>query len=229
VKLINTDGLALIGPGSEWLWSTVAGVVAVVTLLAIYRQLRMQHAAREAAEIEASWREFTSEAMHRRQLAFLVARQDGTDPADMPYTAVGYLGPYFDDLGYRVRAGHLDPKFVHRFFGPTIRSWWVWLTAETEVARRRWDAPWIGRDFEWLAGQMAELDRKAGITRVYDEEHLASQIPARIETLREGIRFAEELRTVIVRPVPAALTPGTTVEGQGRRGKRRATADPAVG
>ena len=78
MKLINTDGMALIGPGSEWLWSTVAGLVAVVTLLAIYRQLRMARGARISAEIEAVWREWTSEAMYRRQLAFLVALRDGT-------------------------------------------------------------------------------------------------------------------------------------------------------
>jgi hypothetical protein len=42
VKLINTDGMALIGPGSEWFWTAVTGVVLAVTFLAIYRQLRAQ-------------------------------------------------------------------------------------------------------------------------------------------------------------------------------------------
>ena len=34
MKLINTDGMAFIGPGSEWFWTAVGGLVATVTLLA---------------------------------------------------------------------------------------------------------------------------------------------------------------------------------------------------
>jgi hypothetical protein len=35
VKLINTDGLTLIGPGSEWFWTALSGIVVAVTLLVI--------------------------------------------------------------------------------------------------------------------------------------------------------------------------------------------------
>ena len=135
MKLINTDGMALIGPGSEWLWSTVAGLVAVVTLLAIYRQLRMQRSARISAEIEAAWHEWTSEAMYRRQLAFLVALRDGTETANLPWVAVSYLGQYLDDLGYRVRMGHLDRGLAYKLFGPVIRTWWTWLAPSATVRR----------------------------------------------------------------------------------------------
>jgi hypothetical protein len=38
MKLINTDGMALIGPGSEWFWTAVSGIVLAVTFIAIYRQ-----------------------------------------------------------------------------------------------------------------------------------------------------------------------------------------------
>jgi hypothetical protein len=207
MKLINTDGLALIGPGSEWLWSTVGGLVAVVTLLAIYRQLRMQRSARISAEIDSIWREWTSEAMYRRQLVFLVALREDTEPANLPFVAVSYIGPYFGNLGYRVRMGHLDRRFVHSRFGPAIRMWWTWLSPSLAVVRQKYGEPEIGRNFEWLAEHMAELDRKAGATRDYDAAHLAGRIPGLIEDLHEGIRLAEELRTVIVRPGSPTLTP----------------------
>jgi hypothetical protein len=207
MKLINTDDMALIGPGSEWLWSTVAGLVAVVTLLAIYRQLRMQRGARISAEIEAYWREWTSEAMYRRQLAFLVALRAGTEPANLPWVAVNYIGPYFGDLAYRVRVGHLDRRFVHKRLGPMVRTWWTWLTPSLVVLRHEYGDQEVGRDFEWLAAQMAELDRKAGATRDYDPAHMAGWIPGMIDNLREGIRLAEELRTVIVRPASLTFTP----------------------
>lgn len=42
MNFINTDGMAFIGPGSEWLWTTVSGIVLAVTFVAINRQLRLQ-------------------------------------------------------------------------------------------------------------------------------------------------------------------------------------------
>jgi hypothetical protein len=42
VTFINTDGLAFIGPGSEWFSTAVSGIVLAITFIAIYRQLRGQ-------------------------------------------------------------------------------------------------------------------------------------------------------------------------------------------
>jgi hypothetical protein len=42
VNLFNTSGLTLIGPGSEWFWTAISGLALVITLLALYRQFRLQ-------------------------------------------------------------------------------------------------------------------------------------------------------------------------------------------
>jgi hypothetical protein len=42
VKLINTDGMAFIGPGSEWFWTALQFTALALTLFALYRQLRAQ-------------------------------------------------------------------------------------------------------------------------------------------------------------------------------------------
>ena len=42
MKLINTDGLAFIGPGSEWFWTALQFTALAITFFAIYRQLRTQ-------------------------------------------------------------------------------------------------------------------------------------------------------------------------------------------
>lgn len=42
MTLINTDEMVLIGPGSEWLWAALTGIVLAGTGVAIYRQLRVQ-------------------------------------------------------------------------------------------------------------------------------------------------------------------------------------------
>lgn len=42
MTLINTDGLVLIGPGSEWFWTALQFTALAITFVAIYRQLRTQ-------------------------------------------------------------------------------------------------------------------------------------------------------------------------------------------
>lgn len=42
MKLINVDGLAFIGPGSEWFWTALQFAALASTFYAIYRQLRAQ-------------------------------------------------------------------------------------------------------------------------------------------------------------------------------------------
>ena len=42
MQLINTEGLVLIGPGSEWFWTALSGLVLAGTFIALYRQLRVQ-------------------------------------------------------------------------------------------------------------------------------------------------------------------------------------------
>ena len=58
MKLINTDGMAPIGPGSEWFWTALSGLVLAITFLAVYRQLRLQRNAADfgqLASVEAEW------------------------------------------------------------------------------------------------------------------------------------------------------------------------------
>lgn len=69
MKLINTDGMALIGPGSEWFWTAVSWIILAVTFIAIYRQLRAQNAANALQRMEALQGTWTSERMIHARLA----------------------------------------------------------------------------------------------------------------------------------------------------------------
>ena len=42
MTFINTDGMAFIGPGSEWLWTALQFTALATTFYAICRQLRIQ-------------------------------------------------------------------------------------------------------------------------------------------------------------------------------------------
>jgi hypothetical protein len=84
MQLINTEGMAFIGPGSEWFWTALTGVVLAVTFLGIYRQLSIARGATAREQIASFNREWRSERMILHRLAVMVALRDGADPAQLP-------------------------------------------------------------------------------------------------------------------------------------------------
>lgn len=207
MTLINTEGMSFIGPGSEWFWTSLGVIIAAVTLLGIYRQLRLQLGAGAIEQMETINKEFQSEQMSRARLAVLLALREGVDPANLP-PAQNDIANFWERVGYLVKAGHVDRVLVNQYFDASIRAWWGWLEPATRVARERDADPAIHENFEWLAGLMAGMDRKAGKTATFDEANRASLVPLYIERNREVVRIAEESRAVLVRPLStASLTP----------------------
>jgi hypothetical protein len=88
LKLINTNGMVFIGPGSAWLWTAVSGIVLPVTFYAIYRQLRLQRSHDASEQLERIEQEYGGEALIRYRLELYLALRDGVDPADLSQDAV---------------------------------------------------------------------------------------------------------------------------------------------
>jgi hypothetical protein len=173
MKLINTDGMAFIGPGSEWFWTALTGIVLAATFLAIYRQLSIARSASATEQLNAFERELTSERMTRYQLDVLVALRDGGDPAHVPHTAANAIAIFWDVVGGLARRGHLDPKLLWDGTGGDCITWWVALAPHARRRRAEWHSQTMLENFEWLAGVMAEFDRRAGMP-TFDEAWLAS-------------------------------------------------------
>jgi hypothetical protein len=222
VRLINTDGMAFIGPGSEWFWTAISGLVLAVTFLAIYRQLSIQRdsaAIEQVAEMERVW---TSERMSRSKLAVLVAIERGTAPLDIPDKAATHVGDFWERMGYLTRTGHMNRQFVYDQWTLVAQTWWARLRPSTLAWRERDEEPRTWVEFEWLAQMMAEMDRKAGISRSLDPDVLARGLPVAINQMRQAVEIDESLRTVTVRlaPIPIPVTvarPTEDAAGQGAR------------
>lgn len=197
--MINTAGLVLIGPGSEWFWTAVSGLVLAVTFIAIYRQLKLQ---RDAAAIEATAQDermWTSERMSRSKLAVLEALAANVPPLEIPDKAATHVGDFYERMGYLTRTGHLDRRVVHEQWGPLIRRWWGWLAPNAAATREHEQFAGIWSDFEWLATTMAEIDRRSGTGPSVDPDSLGRQLPISINQMRDAVAIDTELRTVIVR------------------------------
>ena len=161
MKLINTDGLAFLGPGSEWFWTALSGIVLAVTFLAIYRQLRLQRSQGAIEQITAFTREWNSERLllHRRNV--LIALRQGTNDGVLPEGAASSVGNYWEGVAALTRAGHLDRQLLWNQYGTTSQAWWTALAPYARAARDRDNDPTIYEDFEWLVGMLDEMDRRA--------------------------------------------------------------------
>jgi hypothetical protein len=209
VKLVNTDGMALIGPGSEWFWTALSGLVLAITFLGIYRQLRIARSANAFDQLNRLSDNWESERMNRHKLQVLVAVRDGADPANVPSGAAGYVRDFWEDMALLIRAGHIDRRLVHESFAAPCRAWWATLAPVVRRLRVEAADPRLSHDHEWLAGVMAEMDTKAGVGQAYDEGFIARTLDERIQRAQDQIRVAEELRAVILRPMPSAEPPAT--------------------
>jgi hypothetical protein len=87
-----------------------------------------------------------------------------------------------------------------------MQDWWAKLTPFIRDERVREGGPLIYEHFEWLAGVMAEMDRKAGAPTL-DDAQFASGLDDDITTCQDRIRVEQALRTVMIAS-PEAVTVG---------------------
>jgi hypothetical protein len=209
VKIINTDGLAFIGPGSEWFWTALSGIVLAVTFIAIYRQLRLQRSAAAIEQLNEIIHEWSSERLARAKFTILVALDAGTAPSDLPNRAVSEVGFFWQRVGYLVRGGHVDRQLVYRNLGNQVQAWWALLFPGAVAAEGPDETPgW--HDFAWMASVAAALDAKHGVDPEIDPDSLKAEFPAMIAHFREAIELEESLRIVTVRLTPTPIPVTTT-------------------
>jgi hypothetical protein len=201
MKFINTDGMAFIGPGSEWFWTALSGAVLAVTFLAIYRQLALARSAGAQQQLALDTREWQSERMLRHRLDVLLALRDGSDPAGVPLASASALADYWDGVGSLAHDGHLDRKVID---SANCQLWWATLAPFIRKARADWGDPQIGQAWERLAGEMADMGRRGGHEIVDYAAMLAEKLDGRIAATQDGIKVEQALRTLILAaPDPA--------------------------
>ena len=212
MKLINTDGMAFIGPGSEWFWTAISGVVLVVTFVAIYRQLRIQAAATAIEQLDQFVTEGAGESNNRAAVEILEWLRDGNDPAYIPTRAARALGDVWEKFALLTRVGHRDPKLLWRWESDAAQGWWLMLGPRIRRRRAETGDPSILENLEWLSELMAKMDRQAG-KPVVTWESVRGDLNDFIDAHEAKIEEARMARTVLYLPADAV-------------GPRRASARP---
>ena len=125
-----------------------------------------------------------------------------------PTAVAGALGNYWEGVGTLARAGHLDRRLLWDNHGNSCQAWWGYLGPYCRAIRARLEDPAVYENFEWLAGAMDAMDRRAAGASIYNEALLTAMLDGGINNARERIRIEQSLRTVILAsPVVVAESP----------------------
>jgi hypothetical protein len=92
VKLINTDGLVLFGPGSEWFWTALQFTALAITFIAIYRQLRSQQVQiRDNTKLLRSQAHYNALLIAQRPWELLIENEGFSSVMNKGYATPGAL------------------------------------------------------------------------------------------------------------------------------------------
>lgn len=210
MRFVNLDGMAIFGPGSEWLWTMAQFLALLITGLAIFWQLRAQRWANDLRLITRLADELLAEQMIRHMLAALIhvaQKQPGISPS------MEFVAGWFDGTADSIYGGYLKPELATRFWGDIVQRWWALATRVLPEARKSDPRVWAG--FERWAADAGACERKSGSVKVLTPESTARWVHESIPFFIERLRILQDAKagTIPVWPLPGAVMP--TVEETG--------------
>jgi hypothetical protein len=108
MRLINTHDLTVFGQGSQWLWAMLQFVVVVVTLVAIYRQVRLQNGVYALQQIEMLQGRWESKRLALARLETLRhLHENGRADLDPVRMQMSVVANFFENLSDLDEEGHL--------------------------------------------------------------------------------------------------------------------------
>jgi hypothetical protein len=191
--LISTEEMVFVGPGSEWFWTAVSGVVLAVTFVAIYRQLTLARSANAFTQLNALVDEWQGERLVRKRLATLVAIHEGVPLADLPGSPAGAVANYWEKVAALARGGHISPSLIAEGLG-AADTWWQTLAPWVAKVRTLDANPNLFEHFEWLAATMVRLHPELA----FDGELFERTLAERLVTTEADLHDLEAMRTPAV-------------------------------
>jgi hypothetical protein len=189
VTLINTDGIALIGPGSEWFWTMAQFAAVVVTLVAIYRQLRAQGSSNALARLEALSSRYESRGMTLARLHTALCLRFDAEPT--PGRAMRQVDGFFTDLENLYDGGHITLAEIDYNWGSSMRVWRALM--RDAMARERTLDGEAERPPGRLLPRIEERARKRGDRPiVIDETNRSSWLDEAIRRTTDALQLLNE-------------------------------------
>lgn len=188
MPLINTEGLTIIGDGSQWFWA-MAGFFAIpITGYAIYSQLRAQRSANRVSAFTALRAEWRLEHLRRTSLAVLMhhaAGKPGWPPTLAP------VGNFYERVAILAKRGDVNAEDVWAEAGGPIQVFWHLNAAAVVEDRKKYPREW--EHWEAMAQAMAETSRRRGFPPI-DLDIARAALPDLISDSIEALRIEQEAK-----------------------------------
>jgi hypothetical protein len=205
VDVINTDGAAIIGPGSEWFWAAAQFVVVVVSLAAIQRQLRAQNASNSFAQLETLVDRWDSKLMMTARLRTAIKIQEEGVPTEIPVTAQTFLA-FFEILDGLEERGHIAIDEIYDAWYGTLAVWWRLIGPAIEGTRAFEGNQLIWTGLERLNNECRAYAAAHGGIGTVQTRPLSDLIDQVIANLTEGLQLLHDVEANVM-PRAAASTP----------------------
>ena len=163
MTLINTDGMAFIGPGSEWFWTALTGVVLGITFIGIWRQLRLERAADAVVRLEALWAQWrTDEAEHAKLSVAHQMRHGKERPLLERYTIAAPVLDFLDSVAELREGGLVSLDEVWWEQSLELQNWIAVLSPLVDEMRSTYGFGHYAHLGDLAAELLAE-DRRRGV------------------------------------------------------------------
>ena len=203
MKLINTDGLALIGPGSEWFWAMLTMVMLTTTFVAVYRQLRAQVAANALQKMQFLEDRWDHRLTYARLRVALHLKYNKPGPGMEPEMIE--VADFWETIDQLQEDGHLRMRDVESW-SRSIQMWWALLAPAIEAERVRQRAPMYD-GWERLDQLMREHDARRGVPYQLDATTLPRILDDVIRVNTGRLRMAQEVSSGVIPTAPPAPAP----------------------
>ncbi len=192
MQVVNVTGMALVGPGSEWLWAMLQALILLVSGIAIFRQLRTQGSA-NALGIQASLaQQWDSPERARMRLEALIHIEEGRPGQPPTYTEDGNFFAYVAALWTH---RHVSDRELWENWSGRSQFWWE--LAKPYLGEIRARNQGIYGEFEAFAKAMAELDRQNKVPN-FDPTTGAERRRAEIDRLLVVLRVQTDAQQGIL-------------------------------
>ena len=211
--VINFDGMAFIGPGSEWFWTMLQFLALAITFYAIYRQLRAQRAAAATQRMEAWQEKWFSDSLIHARLTVAIWRKHAASPSPTfeARAALNLLCTFFEDLGTLEAAGYVTWKEVEATWGEGLVMYWALLGPT--VMELRASMPSAYAEFERLAKRADEMARRRGEDWSVPESAIPELVETQIGVLTAWLRMSRDIATGVIPADPSSVITSAPVPG----------------
>ncbi|HTT15570.1 MAG TPA: hypothetical protein VMG81_07360 [Thermoplasmata archaeon] len=155
-----------------WIPILATWVLALGTLAFAYWQIRLTRKLHSTSTLLDLRERFYSPRLReaRRELARWLI-----DPRRLEEPANWEVPLFFEFAGTLTRSGVLDRHLVRKGFGPWITAYYTFMRRPDDLIgrwRKEGNDPLIFADFEWLALQVTEMERRAAPGPLFDQSLL---------------------------------------------------------